>query len=98
MPAAIEACRARRVLALPGGEDLAQDDLGHLLALDTGTLQRRLDRDAAEFVGGKIGEGAVEGADRGARGADDDDVVLHAHSYRGRQPNGLANWTESTST
>ena len=33
---------AGRVLALPGGQDLAQDDLGHLRALDAGALERLL--------------------------------------------------------
>ena len=46
-------------------------------ALDAGALERRLDRDLAELVGRQVGEGAVEGADRRAGGADDDDVVFH---------------------
>jgi hypothetical protein len=33
-------------------------------------------------VGGHSGEGAVEGADRRTRGADDDDVVFHGKSFR----------------
>ena len=40
-----------RVLALTGGQDLAHDDLGDLAALDAGALERRLDRDLAQFVG-----------------------------------------------
>ena len=41
---------ARRVLALAGGQDLAQDDLGDLARLDAGALQRLGDRDLAELV------------------------------------------------
>src|SRR6185312_15481529 len=44
---------------------------------DAGALQRRLDRDLAELMRGEVGEGPVECADRRARRADDDDVVLH---------------------
>src|SRR4029077_17779973 len=40
-------------------------------------LQGRLDRDAAEVVGRQIAKSPVEGAHRGARRRDDDDVVLH---------------------
>ena len=55
---------AGRVLALAGGEDLAQDDLGDVAGFDAGALERGLDRDRAEFVGGRVGECAVERADR----------------------------------
>ena len=41
---------------------------------DAGALQRRDDRRLAELVRRHVGEGAVEGADRRARGAGDDDV------------------------
>ena len=41
----------RRVLAFAGGEDLAHDDLRHLLRLDLGAAQRLDDRDLAELVG-----------------------------------------------
>ena len=41
---------------------------------DARLRQRRLDGDAAELVGGGGGEGAEEGADRGALGGGDDDV------------------------
>ena len=68
----------RRVLALPGGEDLAHDDFGDAAAFDAGALERGLDRGLAELVRRQIGEGAVEGPDRRARGADNDDVVLHS--------------------
>ena len=43
--------------------------------LDTGPLQRGLDGDGAEIMGRGGGERAVETADRGAGGADDDDIV-----------------------
>ncbi len=42
-----------------------------------GALQRRLDRRLAELVRRQIGEGPVEGADRRAGSAHDDDVVFH---------------------
>ena len=69
-----------RVLALTGGQDLAHDDLGDTAALDPGALQRFLDRDLAQFVGRQAGEPAIEGADRGARRADDDDIVFHCQN------------------
>src|SRR5262249_41156712 len=68
---------AGRVLPLPGAQDLAQDDLGDLAALDPGALQRGLDRDLAQLVRRQIGERPVECANRRARRADDDDVGLH---------------------
>ena len=40
-----------------------------------GPLQRGLDGDGAEIMGRRGGERAVETADRGAGGADDDDIV-----------------------
>jgi hypothetical protein len=64
-----------RVLPLRGGEDLAEDDLVHLGGVDLGALERRLDGDRAEIVGGGVGEAAVERADGGAGRADDDDVI-----------------------
>ena len=39
--------------------------------------QRGFDRDAAEFVRREICECPVECPDRGARRANDDDIVLH---------------------
>ena len=42
---------AGRVLALAGGQDLAEDDLVDLAARDLGARQRRLDGDGAEIVG-----------------------------------------------
>ena len=48
-----------------------------LAALDPGALERLLDRDLAQFMGRQAGKRAVERADRGAGGADDDDVVFH---------------------
>ena len=73
MPAAIEAWRAG--LALRRGQDLTHDHLGDAGRLDAGTLQRGLDGDGAEIVGRCGSERAVETSDRGAGGADDDDIV-----------------------
>ena len=78
----------RRVLPLGGGQDLAQDDLGHLLRLHLGALERALDRDRAELVRGKAGESAVEGADRRARGAGDHDVCHGEFSWLASEPAG----------
>ena len=66
---------AGRVLALRRGQDLAHDDFGDAARLDAGPLQRGLDGDGAEIVGRRGGESAVETADRGAGGADDDDFI-----------------------
>ena len=66
---------AGRVLALRRGQDLAHDHFGDAARLDAGALQRGLDGDGAEIVGRRGGEGAVETSDRGAGGADDDDIV-----------------------
>ena len=66
---------AGRVLALSGGQDLAHDDFGDPAGLDATALQRGLDGDRAEIVGGKGRERSVEASDRGAGGADDDDIV-----------------------
>ena len=63
------------VLALAGGQHLAQDHLVHVAGLDAGALERRLQRDRAEFVRGQRAKRAVEAADRRAGGGDDDDVV-----------------------
>ena len=49
-----------RVLALAGGEDLAEDDLVDLARIDLGALERGLDGGGAEFVGRRVAEGAVE--------------------------------------
>ena len=68
---------AGRVLALTGGQDLAHDDLRDPAALDAGALERLLDRDLAQLMGRKAAKRPVEGANRRAGGADDDDVVLH---------------------
>ena len=64
-----------RVLALAGGEDLAEDDLVDLVRARPwrGRATSR-DDGRAEVMGGNVGEGAVEGANGGAAGAGDDDV------------------------
>ena len=63
------------ILALRRGQDLTHDHLGDTARLGAGTLQRGLDGDGAEIVGWHGGERAVETADRGAGGADDDDIM-----------------------
>ncbi len=64
-----------RVLALRRGQDLAHDHLGNAAGLNARALQRGLDGDGAEVMGRHGGESAVETSDRGAGGADDDDIV-----------------------
>ena len=61
--------------ALRRGQDLPHDDFGNAARLDASPLQRGLDGDGAEVMGRGGGERAVETADRGAGGADDDDIV-----------------------
>src|SRR5206468_9214261 len=73
---------AGRVLALGRGQDLAHDDFGDAARLNAGPLQRGLDGDGAEVMGRHGGERAVETADRGAGGADDDDIVGHENFLR----------------
>ena len=63
------------VLALRGSEDLAHDDFRNTARLDAGALQRGLDGDGAQIVGRQRRESTVEASDRGAGGADDDDIV-----------------------
>ena len=70
------------VLALGGGQHLAENDFRDVLRRDPGLRQRRLDGDAAELVGGRGGEGAEEGAYGRALGGGDDDVG-HESGLRG---------------
>ncbi len=67
-------CPPRRILSLPGGEHLAEDDIIDIGGGDAGLRKRRLDRDAAELVRGGRGEGTEKAAYRGALGGGDDDV------------------------
>ncbi|MCY1372156.1 hypothetical protein D9M69_593420 [compost metagenome] len=66
---------ARRVLAGACGEHLAEDDLIDLLALEAGLRQQLADHRGAQFLGGDVGQGALEAADGGAGGGDDNDVL-----------------------
>ncbi len=68
---------ARRVLPLPCREDLAEDHFRDLATLDASALERLFDGRLAQFVGRQVRERAVEGPDRRAGRADDDDIVLH---------------------
>ena len=76
MPAADRGLTGR-ILALPGSQDLAQDDLRDLRSLDRGALEGFRYGDLAELVGGQARQGAIEGPDRRADRTDDDDIVLH---------------------
>ena len=66
---------AGRVLPLRRGQYLTHDDFRDTGRLDARALQRGLDSDGAEVVSRRIGKGSVETSDRGAGGADDDDIV-----------------------
>ncbi|MCY1231471.1 hypothetical protein D9M72_439210 [compost metagenome] len=63
----------RRVLALAGLQDLAEDHLVDLACLDACALEHALDDGGAEFVRRCVGECTVEGSDRGTGGAGDHD-------------------------
>ena len=63
------------VLALAGGQHLAEDHLVHVAGLDAGALEGRPQRDRAKLVRGQRAQRAAEAADRRAGGGDDDDVV-----------------------
>ncbi len=63
------------VLALAGGQHLAQDHLVHVGGFDAGALEGRLQRDGAKLVRGQRAQSAAEAANGGAGGGDDDDVV-----------------------
>ena len=66
---------ASGVLALGRGQDLAHDHFRNTGRLNSGPLQCGLDGDRAQIVGRQGGESTVEASDRGAGGADDDDIV-----------------------
>jgi hypothetical protein len=68
---------------LPGAglQHLTHDHVLHLLRRDAGPLQRRLDRDLAEFRGGEVLQPAEQPAHRGAGAVDD-------HRTHGQQPPG----------
>src|SRR5262249_39703465 len=67
----------RRILTLPGGQDLPQDHLGNLRTFHAGAPQRLLDCDFSQVMGRQVGKCPIERPDRGASGADDDNIVLH---------------------
>src|SRR5262245_27361650 len=61
------------VLAFTGLQDLAKNDLVHLLRGNARTLQRALDGGRPELVSRNCAESTIEGTDSGARCAGDDD-------------------------
>ena len=66
--AGIDAGLAGRVLPRAGGENLAHDDLIHLLTLHARAGEGGLDGHRAQRMRRERGKGAVETADRGAGG------------------------------
>ena len=66
-----------RVLALAGGEDLAEDHLVHLAGIDARALKGGLDGHGAQIMGGHGAEDAAEGSHRRARGAYNHDIGCH---------------------
>ncbi len=67
---------ARGILALGGGQNLAENNFIDVGRVDLGALDRRLERDGAEIMRSRIGECSIEGADRSSGGADDDDIAV----------------------
>src|SRR5262249_47887772 len=70
-----------RVLALPGGEDLPQDHLGHLGAGDPRPLERLADCNLAEVVGRQVSKCAIECPNRGTGRARNDNIVFHVLGF-----------------
>ena len=66
MFAGVDRSLTRRVLSLRRRQHLTQDNFRDFFRLDLGTLERGLDRDLAEVVGGQRSERAIERADRRA--------------------------------
>jgi hypothetical protein len=65
-----------------GVDDMAENDLADLRALDAGSLQGGLRDMGGERGGRRAGEAAAEGADGGARAVEDHDVSLHEAALR----------------
>jgi hypothetical protein len=64
---------ARRVLALAGGEDLAEDDFVDVLRRNSGPLERSFDGDRAKVMGGNRRQCPIERTNRSASGTGDND-------------------------
>jgi hypothetical protein len=62
-------------LTLRRRQDLSHDHFGNAVRLDASPLQRGLDGDGTEIVRGRGGKRTIETSDRGAGGADDDNIV-----------------------
>ena len=75
--AGLEQRLACRGLALAGHQAVAEVDVFDGGRIDAGALHGGLDRDGAQITGGLAGKIALEGAHRGARGADDNDWIIH---------------------
>jgi hypothetical protein len=73
--AGIDGGLAGGVLALAGGEDLAEDYLVHFCAFDLGALHGRLQRHGAEVGRGHARQRTVERPDGGARRRDNDNPI-----------------------
>jgi hypothetical protein len=65
---------ARGVLALCGGQHLAQDGFGHFALVDPGAVDQRRQNGGAKIMRGGVGEGSAEAADAGAGGGCDNYV------------------------
>jgi hypothetical protein len=65
---------ARRRLAEAGRQHAAHDHFRHRFGRNARLRERGLDGGSAEGGGGNTGELTQEGAERGALGADDDDI------------------------
>ncbi len=81
------------VLPGAGGEYVAEDHLIDLFARHAGLLQHPLDHGGAEVDGRHIGQRALETANRGARGGNDDDVLHGGYSARSKVISGTCSGT-----
>jgi hypothetical protein len=66
--------KGKSIIARNEGEDMGATAKALLLGIDLGAPQRLGDGDLTEIGGRHAAEGAVEGADRRPRGADDHDI------------------------
>ena len=62
-----------RILAFAGLQNLAEDHFVDFTHCHARALQNRRNDRRPELMGRRVGEGSIEGSDRGAAGAGDDD-------------------------
>ena len=70
---------ARGILSAAGGQHLTHDDLGHLVGLDPGLREQRLDDVRAQIGRGNLGQRPAEFSNSGPQCSYDNNVV-HVHA------------------